>query len=275
MPSPSIREMLRAGPRTAASADPTADLIRTSADGLAAILAGVQRLGVNADGSIDFDGAVSVAVRGPLAADATLGPTDDLVILNATAAARTATLPPATTAAGRRYAVAKSDASANPVTLAPSGADTVQGGASLATTVQYGAYTVESDGVSNWVVVATANIAGPPTGAAGGYLAGTYPNPTALEMANRAVAASGAGTNADGVLEVDASGAARTITLDAVATFTHRITVVKTDASANPVTVQGSGGELINVAATDAISAQGEAHTYHPIAGAPGRWRIV
>ncbi len=58
-------------------------------------------------------------------------------------------------------------------------------------------------------------------------------------------------------VEVDASGANRTITLPAAAGCTRRMYVVKkTDSSANTVTLDANGGELIDGATTQVISAQ-------------------
>lgn len=65
-------------------------------------------------------------------------------------------------------------------------------------------------------------------------------------------------SDATKVLNVDASGAARTITLLAAATATDgfEITVKKSDSSANAVTVDGNGSETIDGATTYVLSLQ-------------------
>ena len=65
------------------------------------------------------------------------------------------------------------------------------------------------------------------------------------------------GTNGHLLLEVDASAGAVTITLPtAVTSLGYTPKVVKSDASANAVTVKGNGAELINAANTDVLSTQ-------------------
>lgn len=74
-------------------------------------------------------------------------------LVDATAGAVTVNLPAAAAAKGRLVAVKKVDASANAVTLDGSGAETIDGGATLATTTQWGSFLIWSDGTT-WYVVA-------------------------------------------------------------------------------------------------------------------------
>lgn len=83
-----------------------------------------------------------------------------LITMSAGTGARTVTLPAAATAgAGFVIGVKKIDASANAVTIAASGADTIDGAASLALTVQYGTAILRCDGTV-WHVVVLENTSG-------------------------------------------------------------------------------------------------------------------
>lgn len=78
--------------------------------------------------------------------------TDDTILVDATGAARTVNLPAATNQTGKRYTVKKIDASANAVTVDPSGAETIDGAGTYALTVQYQSVTCQSDGTTWWVL---------------------------------------------------------------------------------------------------------------------------
>lgn len=72
-----------------------------------------------------------------------------------TSASRTITLPLASSVAdGRIYIIKDStgDANANPITFTPSGADLIDGEASLSFDSSYGSISLIGDGVSNWYV---------------------------------------------------------------------------------------------------------------------------
>lgn len=70
---------------------------------------------------------------------------------DATSSGFTATIPLAATAGnGATVFIKKTDASANIITLARSGSDTLDGSTSLTITVQNGVYALVSDGVSRW-----------------------------------------------------------------------------------------------------------------------------
>jgi hypothetical protein len=77
--------------------------------------------------------------------------TDGFLAIDATAGAVTGTLPAASSVvAGRRFTAKKIDATANLVTIAAAGADTIDGVATAAIGVQYVSASVISDGVSKW-----------------------------------------------------------------------------------------------------------------------------
>jgi hypothetical protein len=82
----------------------------------------------------------------------TIGTGHGVYPVDATAAAVVANLPTAVGCKGRHLTIKKVDASANAVTLDGSGSETIDGAATLATTTQWGAFTIASDG-ANWLVV--------------------------------------------------------------------------------------------------------------------------
>ena len=77
---------------------------------------------------------------------------DDVILADATGGAITVTLP----AVGNRQkiplAVKKLDASVNAVTIAASGADTIDGAATLVISTQYACYTLVADANGYWIV---------------------------------------------------------------------------------------------------------------------------
>jgi hypothetical protein len=76
---------------------------------------------------------------------------DKIILVDASAAARTITLPTAVGFARYAYTVKKIDASVNAVTIDPTGAETIDGLATLALSSQWAGVTVVSDG-ANWLV---------------------------------------------------------------------------------------------------------------------------
>lgn len=100
-----------------------------------------------------------------------------------------------------------------------------------------------------------------PTAALNGFATAT---PTSTLESGRSFGAAITSTSSDitldashYTLQVDATGANRTETLPAASTCTRRIYVIlKIDASANTVTIDGNGGETISGAATQVITTQ-------------------
>jgi hypothetical protein len=72
---------------------------------------------------------------------------------DATAGAFSVTLPAAGEWYGREIGVAKTDASANAVTVSRAGSDTVNGDASVSLGGRYYNVLVKSDGISSWYVI--------------------------------------------------------------------------------------------------------------------------
>ena len=104
-----------------------------------------------------------------LSANTTLTVDDaGLVLVNASAAARTITLPAANALGGRpiRFQIEKTDSSANAVTVQRAGADTIEGGTSVVLSGQWASVTLVSDGVGSWLLLrpdlpaATSGVAG-------------------------------------------------------------------------------------------------------------------
>lgn len=94
---------------------------------------------------------------------------DFLYPVDATAAPVTVTLPLAANYQYKKFCVKKIDASANAVTIAASGSDTIDGDSSVSLAAQYDSGFLVSDGVSKWFVITAGSGGGGtgPTGPAG------------------------------------------------------------------------------------------------------------
>ena len=85
-----------------------------------------------------------------LSQDTTLTASNTTTSVDASAAAVTITLPLASQHVSRVYSIKKIDASANAVTITPSGADTIDGAATYSLAAQWDSVTLVSDG-SQWL----------------------------------------------------------------------------------------------------------------------------
>lgn len=90
------------------------------------------------------------AIKLVTSATYTITEDDGTILVNASSAAVTVTLPEHE--AGRIFTVLKTDSSGNAVTLKP-GSGTINGATTQSTTTQYGKFTVQSDG-TNWFIIA-------------------------------------------------------------------------------------------------------------------------
>ena len=119
---------------------------------------------------------------------------------------------------------------------------------------------------SNWNFIAIASVVGGTVNVDLAELNTEIIGPMRTSIAPMTVA-SGVSSNTtlttQSFVSVDASGAARTITLPAVATVTKPITVMKKDSSANAVTVSPASG-TINGAASVNITTQYAGLTFYP-----------
>lgn len=77
---------------------------------------------------------------------------DGTILVDATGAARTITLPSAIGISGKVFDIKKIDASVNSVTIATVGGQTIDGAATQVTIVQWTSFTVQSDG-TNWFII--------------------------------------------------------------------------------------------------------------------------
>ncbi len=80
--------------------------------------------------------------------------TDEVIDCDGTGGAFSITLPTAVGIAGTRYTIRKSDGGGNAITIDGSGAETINGSATVALSAQYNYRTIVSDG-TNWIVVAS------------------------------------------------------------------------------------------------------------------------
>ncbi|UEC03983.1 hypothetical protein [Burkholderia vietnamiensis] len=103
--------------------------------------------------ALNSTGAVALPVK-TISASASTGAADFVVKVSASTGAVTYTLPSAASSTNRIVSVQKIDSSANAVTIAASGADTINGAASQAISTQWGAITLQSDGTT-WTVIQT------------------------------------------------------------------------------------------------------------------------
>ena len=85
-------------------------------------------------------------------ADYTAVATDSTLLVDATAAARTITLPAASGATGRIYVVKKTDAGGNSVTVDANASETIDGATTYVLATQYKFVAIQCDG-SNWHVI--------------------------------------------------------------------------------------------------------------------------
>lgn len=86
-----------------------------------------------------------------VSANATLDGTNHVVLVDATGAGRTITLPLASGHTGRQYVIKKKDATGNLATIGRTGSDVIDGATTYVLSTQYQAVTVISDG-TNWYI---------------------------------------------------------------------------------------------------------------------------
>jgi|GEM_PF-6354469 len=108
-------------------------------------------VGFTATSFLETLGALYLAL-GTKSASATLDETATVWKINASGAAVTETLPPASTVSGLLYAIIKTDSSANAVTVKGSGTENINGANTYNLTAQYKVVIVISDGTQWWIL---------------------------------------------------------------------------------------------------------------------------
>lgn len=96
-------------------------------------------------------GGVGFPIR-TVSTDITAQATDHTILVNATSANRTVTLPAVATNAKRRYEIKKIDASANTVTIDGNASETIDGTTTKVLTTQYQSVAIHCDGATWWIV---------------------------------------------------------------------------------------------------------------------------
>lgn len=115
---------------------------------------------LNGDGKIDSDfvdtfvnqNALVLMTTASVSANTTLDDTYHVVLVDATSAAITITLPAASSSAGVTYTIKKIDATANTVTIDGNAAETIDDATTAVIVWQYEAVTIVCDGTEWWVL---------------------------------------------------------------------------------------------------------------------------
>ena len=126
---------------------------RSSSDSsLTSRLSSEESARVSADSSIEalLGTGLATAVA-TLSSNTTLDTSHHVILVDATSAEVTLTLPNATTTSARQYMIKKKDSSSNAVVVSASNSQTIDGQASTSFNTQYEAIMVVSDG-SNWFI---------------------------------------------------------------------------------------------------------------------------
>jgi len=191
--------------------------------------------------------------------------TEDYLEVDATSGAITVALPDATTNPGRLYLIVKSDSSSNPVTIDPSGSQTIDAFATAELRLQRDGLYIVSDG-ANWRVISRKRK---------GYSSDdtTAQGLVATRVTRVSKTANYSASYFDELIEVDATGGAVTITLPLLADSGGQLLIVKkVDASANAVTVDGFAAETVDGAANTVLSSQWDGVM---LVNTASGWRIV
>ena len=205
-------------------------------------------------------------------------------------------LPVASSSSEKRYLIKKTNSSANTVTITPNGADTIEGAATLVLSTQYSYYEIQSDGTASWKIISQSASGG--ANSLGSYIvvsstnaptnyrtltggknvfttdggaAGAFTLETEAFTSISSVTTLTATSNTNQTC--DATSAAFAVTLPAASNSPKKFTIVKTDSSANAVTVTAAGSDTIDGAATYVLTLQYYAITLLAIGS--NKWIIL
>lgn len=103
------------------------------------------------DLTLSGTGGVAFPIR-TVTTDVTAQASDHTILVNATSANRTVTLPAAASNAKRLYKVKKIDASGNTVTIDGNASETIDGATTKVLSTQYQSIEIHCDGTSWWIV---------------------------------------------------------------------------------------------------------------------------
>lgn len=102
--------------------------------------------------TVDVDGSLGLDITST-SADLTANTTHHTILVDASGAARTITLPAASGATRRIYIIKKTDSSGNSVTIDGNASETIDGATTQTLATQYKYMTIQCDG-SNWFIIA-------------------------------------------------------------------------------------------------------------------------
>ena len=187
---------------------------------------------------------LSIKAYGAKSAAYSLTATDDVIDVTGATTANM-TLPTSVSRGGKKYTIKNSGTGV--VTILTTSSQTIDGATSYVLPANNSAVTLVSDNGSNWKIISAYNI----------QLDGVL-----NKTAGYTILYSDYGKNGQATVYADATAGAITITLEAAASMAGKtVNVIKTDTSANAITVKGNGTTNINAANTLVLSAQYQAAT--------------
>lgn len=148
--------------------------------------ASVDRVGIGEGvptSTLDIDGSMALPTSA-ISSSPTADGTQHTLLVDATAANRTITLPAASGVSGRIYVIKKIDSSANTVTIDPNAAELIDGAATKVLSAQWDSLTIQSDGTS-WFIIADKIAAS--GGSTHDILSATHTDTTAAAVARGAL----------------------------------------------------------------------------------------
>lgn len=192
-----------------------------------------ENLGLYALGGDAVERLMSIStIKTFVASGYTALPSDFAITVNAAGGTATLNLPSAAAYKGKQYVISKYDSSANAVVVTRAGSDTIEGATTKSITVQNQTVWIQSDGVSDWVILGERN----PLSLNGGRPITSVATSTGL------------GATHDVVLVT----ATATITLPTAVGIAGKTYCVKSNADAITVTIATTSAQTVDGAASGA-----------------------